>query len=127
MDLQEKIIAAAQEVHQTLGTGLLENIYESAFCYELSLAGLSYQRQLPIPVTYKGISVRHPLFLDVLVEGEIVVEIKALEKDNPYYQVQLFTHLKFLNLKSGLLINFGKQHLQEGIARIVNDPIQNRH
>ena len=122
-NLCEKIIQAATEVHRILGTGLLENVYESALCYELALQGLVYQRQVPIPVLYKGISVRQPLFLDVLVENQIVVEIKAIEKDNPYYQVQLFTHLKLLNLKSGILINFGKAFLRDGVCRIVNDPI----
>lgn len=125
MDLVEKIVAAATEVHRILGTGLLESVYESALFYELNILGISCQRQLPIPVVYKGVSVRQPLFLDLLVENEIVVEVKASEKDNPYFQIQLFTHLKLLNVKSGLLVNFGKQCLRDGICRIVNDPLLN--
>src|SRR5579872_6966132 len=121
-NLAEKIIEAATEVHRVLGPGLLENVYESALCYELAMQGFIYQRQIPIPVLYKGVAVRQPLFLDVLVENQIIIEIKAIEKDNPYYQVQLFTHLKLLGLKSGLLINFGKAFLKDGISRIVNEP-----
>jgi len=106
--LSEQIIDAASEVHRSLGPGLLENVYESALCYELSLRGLSFQRQVPIPVLYKGVSVRDPLFLDVLVENQIVIEVKATDKNYPYHQIQLFTHLRLLGVKSGLLINFGK-------------------
>ncbi len=119
-DLCERVIEAAIEVHRTLGTGLLENLYESALCYELASQGFAYQRQIPIPVLYKGVQVRQPLFVDILVENQVVVELKATEKDFPYYQVQLFTHLKLLNLQSGILINFGKASLQEGICRIGN-------
>jgi GxxExxY protein len=121
--LADQIIDAAGEVHRLLGgPGLLENIYESALCHELALRKIPYQRQVPIPVLYKGVCVREPLFLDILVERELVVEIKAMEKDNPYFQVQLFTHMKLLGVKSGLLINFGKQHLKDGICRLANDP-----
>lgn len=117
--LSEKIIQAATEVHRHLGSGLLENIYESALFHELTLAGISCQRQLPIPVLYKGTPIRAPLFLDLFVENQIIVEIKATEKDYPYHHVQLFTHLRLLGVKSGLLINFGKEFLQDGISRIV--------
>lgn len=119
--LAERIIQAATEVHRHLGPGLLENIYESALCHELNLSGIACQRQIPIPVLYKGIPVRGPLFLDLLVENQIIVEIKATEKDYPYHQIQLFTHLRLLGIKSGLLINFGKAFLLDGISKIVND------
>lgn len=119
--LSQKIIHAATEVHRHLGPGLLENIYESALCHELNLSGLACQRQIPIPVIYKGIPVRGPLFLDLLVENQIIVEIKATEKDYPYHHVQLFTHLRLLKVKSGLLINFGKAYLPDGVSKIIND------
>jgi GxxExxY protein len=77
---------------------------------------------VPIPVLYKGVSIRGPLFLDILVDQQLVVEIKAIEKDNPYYQIQLYTHLRLLGIKSGLLINFGKEHLKDGICRLINEP-----
>jgi GxxExxY protein len=122
-DLAEQIISAATEVHRILGgPGLLENVYESALCHELTLRKIGYQRQIPIPVLYKGKSIRSPLFLDVLVENQIIVEIKASEKDNPYFLTQLFTHLKLMGIASGLLINFGKEFLKDGISQLVNDP-----
>lgn len=123
--LAEQIVEAAVEVHRHLGTGLLENIYESALCHELSLRGFTCQRQIPIPVLYKGVPVRGPLFLDILVEDQIVIEVKATEKDYPYHQIQLFTHLRLLGIKLGLVINFGKEFLKDGISRIVNDPVNN--
>lgn len=122
-NLAEQIIDAANEVHRHLGgPGLLENVYESALCHELAIRKIPYQRQVPVPVLYKGVHIREPLFLDILVDRELVVEIKAMEKDNPYYQAQLFTHMKLLGVKSGLLINFGKQHLKDGICRLANEP-----
>jgi GxxExxY protein len=121
MDLCDRVVQAAVEVHSVLGPGLLEQVYELALCYELSLLGMSHQRQVPIPVIYKGIPVREPLYLDILVEGQIVVEVKSAERDNPYYQTQLLTHMKFLNVPKGLLINFGKESLQKGVCRLNND------
>jgi len=115
MDLCERIIRAATEVHSILGPGLLECVYE------LELLGINYQRQIPTPVVYKGVPVRQPLYLDILVENQIVVEVKSIEKDNPYYQAQLFTHMKFLNAPKGLLINFGKESLQDGVCRLNNE------
>jgi GxxExxY protein len=76
---------------------------------------------MPIPVFYKGVAVREPLFLDIFVEEKMVVELKATEKDYPVYHVQLLTYLRLLGVKSGLLINFGKQHLKDGIYRVVNE------
>ena len=119
--LAERIIDAAHEVHRHLGgPGLLENIYETALCHELSLRGLFNQRQLPIPVLYKNIAVRDPLFLDILVENEVIVEIKATEKDFPYYRMQLSTHLRLSGKKLGVLINFGKEILKDGICQVIN-------
>ncbi len=119
--LSYKIIGAAIEVHQTLGgPGLLESIYESALCHELSLQGLRNQSQLPIDVSYKGFKIRDPLFLDILVEDKIIVEVKATEKANPIHQVQLLTYLRLTGLRLGLLINFGSRHLKDGITRVIN-------
>ncbi len=116
------IIGAAIEVHRLLGgPGLIESVYESALCHELSLRGLQNQRQMPIPVVYKGIPVREPLFLDILVEKQVIVEVKALGKENPYYRAQVATYLRLTGLKLGLLIDFGKGLLNEGIFQIIND------
>jgi GxxExxY protein len=119
--LSYKIIGAAIEVHRTLGgPGLIESIYESAFCRELSLQGLRTQTQVPIDVNYKGAKIRDPLFLDILVEDKIIVEVKATEKDNPIHQVQLLTYLRLTGLRLGLLINFGSRHLKDSISRVIN-------
>jgi GxxExxY protein len=121
-DLSHTIIEAAIEVHRLLGgPGLIESVYESALCHELTLRGIQNQRQMAVPVVYKGIPVREPLFLDILVAKKIVVEVKALGKDNPYYQAQVATYLRLTGLKEGLLIDFGKGLLKDGISRIIND------
>lgn len=121
-NLLEQIVTAASEVHHHLGgPGLLESVYESALYHELSLRRIACQRQVPIPVLYKGAEIRQPLFLDLLVENQVVIEIKAIEKDNPYFQTQLYTHMRLLKMRLGLLINFGKEHLKDGVCRIVND------
>lgn len=121
-DLVHQIIGAAIEVHRLLGgPGLIENVYESALCHELTLRGLLNQRQISVPVLYKGFPVREPLFLDILVESKVIVEVKAIGKENPYYQAQLATHLRLTGLKFGLLIDFGKKLLKDGIIRIMGD------
>jgi GxxExxY protein len=121
-NLPDKIISAAIEVHRLLGgPGLLEGVYESALCHELFLRGVESKRQLPIPVLYKGAPVRDPFFLDILVENQVIIEVKASGKDFPYYQIQLYTHLRLSGLKLGLLINFGKENVRDGISRVVND------
>jgi GxxExxY protein len=121
-ELSHKIIGAAIEVHRTLGgPGLLESIYESALCYELSLQGLNVQRQLAIPVLYKGSFIKDPLYVDVIVENKVIVEVKATEKDHPIFETQTLTYLRLTGIKLGLLINFGKDHVKDGISRIVNN------
>ena len=121
-NLTHTIIGAAIEVHRLLGgPGLIESVYESALCHELTLRGVQNQRQIAVPVVYKGVPVREPLFLDVLVDNKIIVEVKALGKENPYYQAQVATYLRLTGLKFGLLIDFGKGLLKDGVCRIVND------
>ena len=123
MDLIELIVSAASEVHSVLGgPGLVESVYESALCHELDLRKVSYQRQVAVPVIYKGKPVRRPLFLDVLVENQIIIEVKALAVDTPYYLAQLYTHLRFMGIQKGLLINFGKEHLKDGVTCVSNIP-----
>ncbi len=120
--LSYKIIGAAMEVHKTLGgSGLLESIYESALCHELRLQGLHVRSQVPVAVQYKGVIIRDPLVLDIVVENQIIVEAKAVEKLNPIYEVQLLSYLRLTGLHLGLLINFGATHLKDGIRRILNN------
>jgi len=119
--LTYKIIGAAMEVHRNLGgPGLLESIYESALCHELALQGLKFKTQLPVEVRYKGIIIREPLILDVLVEGQIIIEVKATEKEHPIHEVQLLTYLRLTGLRLGLVINFGNRYIKEGIKRVIN-------
>jgi GxxExxY protein len=119
--LSDQIIEAAFEVHRFLkGPGLLETVYESALSHELSLRGIPNQRQIPIPVTYKNIQVRDPLFLDILVQDKVIIEVKATGKDYPIYQVQLLTYLRLAGIPFGMLINFGKENLKDGILPVLN-------
>ena len=120
--LFEKVIEAAIEVHRSLGgPGLMEGIYEAALCHELSLRGVACQRQIPVQVLYKGVIVREPLYLDIIVNNELIVEVKATERDFPFYQAQLFTYLRLMNVKYGLIVNFGKKDVRGGVSRIIND------
>jgi GxxExxY protein len=126
-EISRKIIGAAIEVHKTLGgPGLLESIYESCLYHELILCGLKVQKQLTVPVSYKGIIVRDPLHIDLLVENLVVIEVKAVEKTHPIHDIQLLTYLRLTGCKLGLLINFGQEYVKDGIKRVVNglqDPL----
>jgi GxxExxY protein len=120
-EISHKVIGAAIEVHRVLGgPGLLEGLYESCFCNELVLRGLKVERQVPIPVNYKGTIVREPLYIDILVQGIVIVEVKAVEKLHPIHQVQLLTYLRLTGRKLGLLVNFGQEYAKDGITRVVN-------
>lgn len=115
--ITEQIIGAAIEVHKTLGPGLLESAYEECLCHELTLHGVSFQRQKPLPVEYKGVKLDCGYRLDLLVEGAVVVEIKAVEAIQPIHEAQLLTYLKLGRWKLGLLINFNVPVLKDGIRR----------
>jgi GxxExxY protein len=120
-DISHQIIGAAIEVHRTLGgPGLLESIYESALCHELVLRGLRIQRQKPVQVIYKGVAIREPLFIDILVEDKVLVEVKATEKNHPIYEIQVLTYLRLTGIKLGLLVNFGAPYVKDGVSRIIN-------
>ena len=113
------IIAAAIEVHRALGPGLLESVYEECLCRELELRGIPFARQVPIPVEYKGVCSECGYRIDVLVQDEVVVEIKAVEAVHPVHQAQLLTYMKLSGKNVGLLINFCVPVLKDGIARRV--------
>jgi len=119
--ISHRIIGAAIEVHKVLGgPGLLESVYESCLCHELILQGLKVQKQLAVPVEYKGALVRDSLSLDILVEGLVVVEVKAVDKLHSLHEVQLLTYLRLTGCKLGLLVNFGQEYVKDGTRRIVN-------
>ena len=117
--LGKKIVDAAYTVHKNLGPGLLEKVYEICFCHELTKRGLTYQRQVDIPITYDGLVFNEGLRLDVIVKHEIICELKALEIVNPVWEAQVLSHLKLTNKRLGFLINFNVSNIGEGIKRFV--------
>lgn len=120
-DVSKIVLDAAIQVHRTLGgPGLLESVYRDSLAYELAERGLKVEKEVSVPVAYKGVVVGDPLRMDLLVEGLVVVECKATEKDNPIYSAQLLTYLRLQNRHLGLLINFGKEKVVNGFKRVVN-------
>lgn len=117
-EITKKIIGCCIEVHKHLGPGLLESIYESALCVEFDLNNIIYQKQLTIPVEYKNHNIGETR-LDLLVEEEIIVELKATDNLSQIYNAQLLSYLKMANKKLGLLINFNSAPLKDGIKRII--------
>ncbi len=115
--LTGKIIGAAIEVHRTLGRGLLEAIYEEALCREFDLRNIRYERQASVAIVYKGKSIKGQR-IDLLVENEVVVEIKSLTKVPEFATAQVLSYLKGTGFKRGLVINFGEKILSEGVRRI---------
>jgi len=116
--LTEKIIGCAIAVHKQLGAGLLESLYENALCIELKDAGLRFERQVAIPVVYKGQLVGDHR-LDLVVEDLVVVELKSVERIEPVFEAQVLTYLKISGKKVGLLINFNSRLLTQGIQRFI--------
>ena len=120
-ELTEAIIGAAIEVHRALGPGLLESTYEMCVCCELTLRELPFQRQVPIPVEYKGIKLDCEYRADIVVDGAILLEIKAIDSLLPIHDAQLLTYLQLGGWKIGLLINFNVELLKHGLHRRVMD------
>lgn len=118
--ITERILASAIEVHRILGPGLLESVYEYCLVEELERNGLKVQRQVKLPITYKGRNLDKNFFLDLLVEDKVVVELKTVEEILPVHEVQLLTYLKLTDKKLGLLINFYVPILKLGVKRKIN-------
>jgi GxxExxY protein len=121
MDIEQLIYevrGAAMEVYNFFGPGLLESVYEKALVRELELRGLEVSTQLPVPIVYKDAVVGDELRIDILVENELIVELKSVEEFKPVYYKQLRTYLKLLNKDVGLLINFGEYDFKKGMRRI---------
>lgn len=114
----ERIIGCAIEVHRHLGPGLLESIYESALCHEFDVSGLQYQRQVPVPVLYKGVKLGEHR-LDLLVENDVIVELKAVDRMDPVFEAQLLSYLRLTGKRLGLLVNFNVPVLKRGIKRMI--------
>jgi GxxExxY protein len=119
-ELTEKIIGAAIEVHRALGPGLLESAYEECLCRELDLRGLKFQRQVPLPVEYKGVRLDCGYRLDLIVEDEVILELKCIERVLSVHEAQLLTYLKLTSKRVGLIVNFNVATLiRGGIVRKV--------
>ena len=117
--LTEAIIGAAMEVHRALGPGLLESIYEMCLCRELSIRGIPFERQVLIPVEYKGVKLDCGYRADIVVDGTILLEIKAIDSLLPIHDAQLLSYLKLGGWKIGLLVNFNVELLKNGLRRRV--------
>ena len=118
--LTEQIIGAAIEVHRHTGPGLLESAYEECLCFELSELGLNFKRQVPLPVSYKGIKLDCGYKMDLVVEDSVVLELKTVDRLLPVHAAQLLTYLKLSGKPVGLLINFNEPVLKKGLKRLVN-------
>ena len=119
--ITEKIIGAAIQVHRALGPGLLESAYEACLAFELVDRGLKVEQQKPLPVVYREIKLDAGYRLDLLVDGAVIVEVKAVDRLAPIHDAQLLSYLKLSGCKVGLLINFNVKVLKEGIKRVVNN------
>ena len=120
-DVSGTVLDAAIEVHKTLGgPGLLESVYEEALCYELFLRGLKVGRQVKVPILYKGRRLATDLQVDLLVEDRVVVECKAIGKHHPVHIAQTLTYLRLLDLRLGLVVDFGAETIRDGFRRVVN-------
>jgi len=117
--LAGEIIDAACTVHKHLGPGLLERVYETCFCYELSSRGVFFLRQVDVPIVYKDMAFQEALRLDVLVEHNIICALKAVDEIHPVWAAQVLSHLKLANKRLGFLINFNVPRMKNGIRRFV--------
>ena len=121
-DGSAEIIAACIEVHRHLGPGLLESAYELCLCRELSLRGVSFERERRLPLTEKGIDLECGYRLDVVVRDAVIVEVKAVERLLPVHEAQLLTYLRLTGMRAGLLVNFNAPVLRDGLRRLTYDP-----
>jgi GxxExxY protein len=116
--LTQRIIGCAIDVHQELGPGLLESIYESAVAVELDFQKMSFRQQVIVPIQYRGRLIGEHR-IDLIVENTVVVELKSVERFDRVFEAQILTYLRLTKLKTGLLINFNSRMLHEGIKRFV--------
>ena len=120
-EISSVVVDAAIEVHRELGgPGLLESVYEEALAFELRDRGLEVSRQVSVSLAYKGRDLRSDLRLDLIVNQKVIVEVKATSTHNPVYEAQTLTYLRLLDLRLGMVVNFGRPRVTEGIRRVVN-------
>ncbi|VGO15201.1 hypothetical protein PDESU_03783 [Pontiella desulfatans] len=118
-DLSNKVIGCALKVHKELGPGLLESAYEQCLCYELSKAGIGFERQKELPVQYQDVKIDCGYRIDLLIEGALIIELKSVEELQRIHEAQLLTYMKLSKIGTGLLINFNSILLRDGIRRLV--------
>jgi GxxExxY protein len=119
VELTDKLIRAAIEVHRTLGPGLLESAYEECLCHELHLQGVPFRRQVDLPVAYKGVKLDAGYRMDLVIADCVVIELKAIDRLLPIHEAQLLTYLRLSGYSVGLLLNFNVPVLVKGIKRLV--------
>lgn len=120
-EISRHVVECAIEVHRTLGgPGLLESVYEEALCWELQQRRLEVQRQLALPILYKGQTLASPLRIDLMVNRLVIVECKAVGEYNPIFEIQTLTYLRLAEIKLGMVVNFGERMVKNGIHRVVN-------
>jgi GxxExxY protein len=118
-ELSNRVIGCAIEVHRALGPGLLESTYEQCLAYELRQAGVDFKLQHPLPVHYKGVKLDCGYRVDVLVQNQLILELKSVNAVLGIHHAQLLTYMKLANIRTGLLINFNVAQLKNGIKRFV--------
>lgn len=119
-EIADRVLDVAFSLHRDLGPGLLESVYEVLLARALEEEGLRVQRQVIIPIHYKGIQLDEGFRADLIVEEKVILELKSVERTNPAHKKQLLTYLKLSNLKVGYLLNFGEALMKDGITRIIN-------
>ena len=119
-DITYKIRGAIYDVYSVLGPGLLESVYEEALVFELEQRGLKVERQKTVPIVYKGVTLKSELRLDLIVEDQVIVEIKSVEEMKKVFSKQLLSYLRLLHKKLGLLVNFNTPDILKSIYRIIN-------
>ena len=120
LQITERIIGAAMKVHSALGPGLLESAYEACLAFELTEEGFKVEQQRPLPLAYRGVRLDCGYRLDLVIDGAVIVEVKAVESLSEIHRAQILSYLKLSGCKVGLLINFNAQSLRNGIRRVVN-------
>lgn len=118
-EISERVIGLAIEVHRQLGPGLLESAYEECLSFELRHAGISYHRQVALPVVYKSVRLECGYRIDLVIENELVLELKAIERITPVHEAQMLTYLRLSGCRVGLLMNFNTVALRHGLRRFV--------
>ena len=118
-ELSKKVIGCALKVHKTLGPGLLESAYEQCLCYELAQAGIQFEKQKELPVTYQNVNIDCGYRIDILVQGVLVLELKSVDSLQRIHEAQLLTYMKLSGVSTGLLVNFNTVLLRDGIRRMV--------